>query len=243
MPELSIVIAAYNEERRLPGTMERLFQFLKETGITYEIIIVDDGSRDRTKFLLGEIARIRPEVRLFSHFPNRGRGFSIRKGVLLARGEVILEIDADGSVADEAIIRSVRYFREHPEIDVIIGSRRLSESKIILSQSFLRLFLGYGFWYLARILLGPWWITDFTLGFKMFRKNAARDVFSHQFDNYYVAEAEIIYVADKRGRKIQELPVIWTNHGDSRVHPFRDSVRSCKGILQILWRNRQEKYR
>lgn len=241
--DLSVVIAAYNEERRLPKTLERLFQFLKQAGIRYEIIIVDDGSRDRTKAVVEEIARTHPEISLISHFPNCGRGFSIREGVLAARGGIILETDADGSVADEAIIQGVRYFREHPEIDVIIGSRQLPESKIVFPQPFLRVFLGYGFWYLACFFLGPWRTTDFTLGFKMFRKDAARDIFLRQFDNHYVAEAEIVYVANKRGWKIQELPVTWTDHRDSRVHPFRDSARSFRGILQILWRNRQGKYR
>lgn len=242
MPELSIVIAAYNEERRLPKTLKRLFQFLQQAGVTYEVIIIDDGSRDRTRAVIEEIALVHPEVRLFSHFPNRGRGFSIKEGVLAARGGIILETDADLSVAPEAIMRGVGYFREHSEVDVIIGSRQLSESKILLPQPFLRAFLGYGFWYLARVLIGPWWITDFTLGFKMFRKDAAHDIFLHQFDNYYVAEAEIVYIAHKRGWKIQELPVTWTDHRDSRVHPFYDSIRSFKGVLQILWRSVRGRY-
>jgi dolichyl-phosphate beta-glucosyltransferase len=243
MVDLSIVIAAYNEEKRLPQTLERYFGYFKTAPHTYEIVIVDDGSRDRTKRVIEELAGIHPELRLLSHFPNRGRGVSIREGVLDAQGEIILETDADGSVDNEAIGRFLEYFKRRPEIDAIFGSRELPDSKVAKRQPWLRVFLGKGFIVLAKILFRLWGTTDFTLGFKMFRKEASQDVFSHQFDSHFLAEAEIVFVSHRRGWHTVELPVTWTDNRDSRVRPLRDSLRSLKGLSKVLWRDTQGKYK
>lgn len=243
MTDLSIVIAAYNEEKRLPQTLERLLRFLETSGLTYEFVFVNDGSADTTLTLIERYAQHHPFIKSMTHMPNQGRGFAIRKGVLAAQGDLILETDADGSVADEAITRFIDYFSAHPETDAIFGSRELPTSFIARKQPFLRVFLGYGFIYLARVLFWSWDTTDFTLGFKMFRKKTAHDVFSRQFSNHYVAEAEIVYVTKKRGWKIQELPVTWSDNRDSRVHPFRDSIRSFMGMTRILINAFAGKYR
>lgn len=242
MIDLSVVIAAYNEEKRLPQTLECYFGYLKTLPLVYEIVIVDDGSQDRTKKVVAELLRTHQELRLLSHFPNRGRGFSIRAGILAAQGNIVLETDADGSVDFEAIRRFLKHFQEHPEADVLIGSRELPDSKIARRQPPLRVFLGYGFIYLAKILFRLWRVSDFTLGFKMFRKNAAKDIFSHQFDNHFLAEAEIVFVSHRRGWNVAELPVIWSDNRDSKVRPFRDSLRSLKGLIKILWRDLKGKY-
>ena len=234
MIDLSIVIAAYNEETRLPATLDRLLRFLASSGLQWEIVLVDDGSRDNTLSLIQEYAARSPAIHVLTHTPNQGRGFAIRKGVLAAQGNLILETDADGSVADEAITRFINYFNTYPEIDAIFGSRELPASYIARKQPRLRVFLGLCFIYLARILFWAWHTTDFTLGFKMFRKKTAHDVFSHQFSNHYVAEAEIVFVTKTRGWRAHELPVTWSDNRDSRVHPFRDSFRSLAGMMRIL---------
>ncbi|MBI2096554.1 MAG: glycosyltransferase [Candidatus Sungbacteria bacterium] len=242
MPKLSIVIAAYNEEKRLPETLERLFGFLERASLSYEIVIVDDGSRDRTLELVKKRAETKPQLRYLTHFPNRGRGVSIREGVLASAGEFVLETDADGSVADEAILRFLKHFAEHPEIDAVFGSRELPGSRIARHQPILRIFLGQGFILLAKILFRMWCTTDFTLGFKMFRRRAATDIFQHQFDSHFLAEAEIAYVAKRRKWNVTELPVTWSDNRDSRVRPLRDSFRSFQGMIKILWRDVRGKY-
>ncbi len=239
---LSVVIAAFNEERRLPKTLERLFPYLGGLGVAYEVVIVDDGSRDGTKAAVEAMRQRHPELRLLSHFPNRGRGVSIREGVLAAAGDIILETDADGSTDFEAIGRFLDYFGSHPEVSVIFGSRELPDSKIARRQPLLRVFLGYGFIYLARVMLRSWQTTDFTLGFKMFRRAAAEDIFRRQYDDHYVAEAEIVYVARRRGWNPAELPVTWTDNRDSRVRPLRDSFRSFRGLCGIVMRSMRGKY-
>lgn len=240
--DLSIVIAAYNEESRLPKTLDRYFNYLENLAINYEIVVVDDGSRDRTRAVVEDLAKTHPRLRFLSHFPNRGRGFSVREGIKAAQGKIILETDADGSVDDEAIERFLEYFRNHPEINALFGSRELPDSKIAHRQPYLRVFLGKGFIYLAKLVFRLWKVTDFTLGFKMFRKEAAEDIFSHQFDDEFLAEAEIVFVAHRRCWKVAELPVIWTDNRDSRVKPLRDSLRSLKGLIKILWRDWRGKY-
>jgi dolichyl-phosphate beta-glucosyltransferase len=242
-PDLSIVIPAYNEESRLPRTLERLFVYMTALGRPYEIVISDDGSRDNTVPLVRELSATHPELCLISDGVNRGRGDAVKRGIAAATGAVILETDSDGSVADEAIGRFLSAFDADPSLDAVFGSRELPDSHIAVWQPFLRVFLGYGFLYLTRALFLMPRVTDFTLGFKMYRKEAARDIFTHQYDPFYVAEAEKVYVAHIRGHKSIELPVTWTDDPDSRVRPFRDTFRSLKGLAAIVGRRLAGKYR
>lgn len=233
MPQLSIVIAAYNEENRLPGTLARIESYLRTHAISYEFVIVNDGSNDNTLEWLNSYAISHPQVRILTHSPNQGRGASIRKGVLSAQGRYVLETDADGSVDDEAITRFLSYFDNNPTTDLLIGSRNLKGSAMPVQQPFLRIVLGWGFIYLSRLTFGMWHISDFTLGFKMMRHATSQAIFAVQKDNYFVAEAEIIYIAHLQGRSITELPVNWSDDRDSRVRAVRDSIRSLIGMAKV----------
>lgn len=235
-PYLSIVIPAYNEERRLPKTLERLFSYLGSLNTAYEIIVVDDGSRDGTVAFVTKQMQLHPELRLISDGVNRGRGAAVKRGISEARGELILESDSDGSVADEAIGRFIQAFKDDPELDAAFGSRELPDSKIVVWQPLSRVILGYGFLFLARGLFMMWHVTDFTLGFRMFRRAAAHRVYAHQYDHYYVAEAEKVFATRQLGFKSIELPVVWTDDPDSRIKPFRDTLRSLWGLWCVLWR-------
>lgn len=236
MIDFSVVIPAYNEARRLPQYLPVLLPYLDALGIPYEIVVVDDGSRDQTRAVVANFAAVNPRISLIAYSPNRGRGFAIRTGVAAARGNIILITDADGSVSCEAIGRFLTHLKGHSAIGAVFGSRELPDSLIVKSQPQLRRFLGVGFFYGARMILRVPGTTDFTLGFKMFRRACAEDVFSHQWDNQYVAEAEIVYSAYIRGWRATELPVIWTAHRDSRVRPLRDSLRALKGMFLVLAR-------
>lgn len=233
--KLSIVIPAYNEEKRLPRTLDKIIAYLSQyCKESYEIIIVDDGSRDRTAEIVGGYAKKYPFMHLIKKAGNAGRGAAVRDGIKEATGEIILETDADGSVEEEAILRFLNFFEKNKDVDVIIGSRNMAGAEILTPQPFLRVFLGYGFLYLARILFN-WSITDFTLGFKMFRQEAAKDIFAHQLDNQYLAEAEIVVVAGSRNWRLKELPVFWTDFRESKVHPLRDSWRSLSGMIKLFY--------
>lgn len=242
-PYLSVVIPAYNEERRLPPTLKKLFAYLPGLGKPFEIIVVDDGSRDGTADAVRRLQESCPELRLISDGVNRGRTPAMRRGIAEARGALVLETDSDGSVAEEAIGRAVAAFEHDAQLAAVFGSRELPSSRIVVWQPPLRVFLGYGFLYLTRLLFWMWQITDFALGFKMFRKDAAKDIFAHQYEPYVVAEAEIIYIAKVRKHKFIEIPVIWTDDADSRIRPLREIFRSLLGLLRILARSLIGKYR
>lgn len=241
--ELSIVIACYNEEKRIPATLHNLLLYLKQEAISHEVIIVDDGSRDLTREVVGGIAKMNQSVRLLSHFPNRGRGTSIKKGALASAGRFVLETDADGSTDQEAIGRFLAYLREHSDIAAAFGSRNLPASRMVKGKSLMRWFLGTCFIYIAKVVFMRPSVTDFTLGFKMFRRAAALDIFAHQYDNHFVAEAELVYVTKLRGYAMVELPVSWANQRDSRVKIVRESFRSLVGVAKVLLRRIQGRYR
>ncbi len=242
MKDFSIVIAVYNEINRLPKTLDRLLAYMRSRKETFEILIVNDGSRDGTENFVNEFSKRNQEIRLLSHFPNRGRGSSIREGVLAANGKIILETDADNSVDNEAIGRFLNEFYSDNKLMVMFGSREMKGSVITKKQPFLRVFLGKGFIFVARALFWMWGIHDFTLGFKMFRMEAAQDIFKYQYDNYYTAEAEIVFLSRKRGWKYLEMPVTWTDDKDSRIYPFLDSMRSMLGMLKVLGNYFQGRY-
>ena len=234
--KLSIIIPAFNEQNRLPPTLHRLFRYLPGLGCSYEIIVADDGSIDQTVEMVRQLQNQDKNLVLVSDGINRGRGEAVRIGVSKARGDLILVTDADGSVADEAIGRFVAAFDSDAELQAVFGSREMRGAVILGAQPYMRWLLGYVFIYLSRLLFSLWHVTDFTLGFKMFRLAAARDIFAHQYDPFFLAEAELVYVAHIRRHRNIELPVAWTDSSDSKVNPLRDVGRSLIGLLQILYR-------
>lgn len=234
--KLSIIIPAFNEQNRLPPTLHRLFRYLPGLGCSYEIIVADDGSIDQTAELVRQLQNQDKNLVLVSDGINRGRGEAVRIGVSKAQGDLILVTDADGSVADEAIGRFVAAFDSDAELQAVFGSREMRGAVILGAQPYMRWLLGYVFIYLSRLLFSLWHVTDFTLGFKMFRLAAARDIFAHQYDPFFLAEAELVYVAHIRRHRNIELPVAWTDSSDSKVDPLRDVGRSLIGLLQILYR-------
>jgi len=240
--KLSIIIPAFNEQNRLPPTLHRLFRYLPGLGCSYEIIVADDGSVDQTAELVRQLQNQNVNLVLVSDGINRGRGEAVRIGVSKAQGDLILVTDADGSVADEAIGRFVAAFDSDAELQAVFGSREMRGAVILGAQPYMRWLLGYVFIYLSRLLFSLWHVTDFTLGFKMFRLAAARDIFAHQYDPFFLAEAELVYVAHIRRHRNIELPVAWTDSSDSKVNPLRDVGRSLIGLLQILYRRFTGRY-
>ena len=231
--ELSIIVPAYNEEKRLPPTLKRVLEFLTEhyKG-TYELLVIDDGSDDGTSKSAEVFIASYPNLRLVRYPQNKGRGAAVRQGVGMANGDIILEMDADGSVDEEAIVRFVEYMHGHPDVQMLIGSRNIQGSRIVRRQSVLRIVLGYTFFALACVLFG-WDFRDRVNGFKMFRKAAANDIFALQHGTGFLAEAEVVVIAERRNWKYELLPVSWTDYRDSRIHPFKESWRSFWGMFDI----------
>lgn len=233
---LSIVIPSYNEERRLPPTLTRLFEILPEHyGDSFEILIVNDGGTDGTREALGPLLEKHATLRWIDMPQNGGRGVAVREGVRQAKGDLILETDADGSVDPEAIPRFTTFLQEHPDIDMVIGSRNIEGSRLVRRQPRLRTMFGYLFLTLAAIMF-QWSYRDRINGFKMFRRHVAIDICSRQRETAYLAEAEIVIIAERRGWKYELLPVSWTDHPDSKIKPFREAVRSLRGMVAMFFR-------
>lgn len=236
--DLSIIIPAYNEQKRLPPTLKRVLDFLHgHYHGTFEIIVVDDGSEDETSQSVELFIHQYPYVRLVRLGRNQGRGIAVREGISLSEGDLILEMDADGSVNEEAIVRFLEYMDAHSDISMLIGSRNIEGSRILCRQPLLRRALAGVFFTLAWMMFN-WDFKDRVNGFKMFRKSTANDIFRHQQEIGFLAEAELVVIAEHREWKYELLPVLWTDNRDSRIKPLRESWRSFWGMFAIFKRVR-----
>jgi dolichyl-phosphate beta-glucosyltransferase len=230
MIELSVVIPAYNEERRLPRTLESVYQYLSGRGRSFEIVVVDDGSHDRTCDLVLEYAREHPEIRIRSYQPNRGKGFAVRVGILSARGETILIDDADGSSPIEEVERLEAALAEGA--DLAIGSRAKPDSSRKVQALVYRKFIGNTFNAIVQRLLLPG-IFDTQCGFKLFKRQAARDIFSVNRIDGFGFDVEVLYIARLRSYKITELAINWTNVEGSKVNVLFDSPKMLLEVLNV----------
>jgi dolichyl-phosphate beta-glucosyltransferase len=230
MIELSVIIPAYNEERRLPRTLNSVYDFLSKRGRSFEILVVDDGSHDRTTDIVLEYAKDRPEVRVKSYQPNRGKGFAVRVGMLSARGETILIDDADGSSPIEEVDRLESALAQGA--DLAIGSRAKPDNSRKVQTLLHRKFIGNTFNAIVQSLLLPG-IYDTQCGFKLFKRQAARDIFSVNRIDGFGFDVEVLYIAKMRSYKIVELAINWTNVEGSKVNVLVDSPKMLIEVLNV----------
>lgn len=208
---LSVVIPAFNEEQRLPGTLATILPFLRSRGETFEVVVVDDGSRDRT----AEVAALAgPEVRVLKNPGNRGKGYSVRNGMLNALGAWRLMSDADLSTPIEELERLKAALTDGAEI--AIASRAVSGANLEKRQSIMRETSGRFFNLLVRTLHLPG-IKDTQCGFKLFSAAAARAAFTEGTLDGFAFDVEALVLARRAGFKITEVPVTWRNDEQSRV--------------------------
>ncbi|APG25734.1 dolichyl-phosphate beta-glucosyltransferase [Syntrophotalea acetylenica] len=227
---ISIVVPAYNEEKRLQLTLPALFNQIKEYFSRFEIVVVDDGSTDRTADIVMSFARKHERVRLIRYEQNRGKGCAVRTGVLAAKGDLILFSDADLSTAFEEVLK----LREALETgaDVAIGSRATRQTVIEKRQPLYRVVMGKTFNKFVQLLATPG-IFDTQCGFKLFTRAAAMDLFRDCRIDGFGFDVEVLFLARKRGLVIREIGVRWLNSPDSKVHPVIDSARMLRDLLVI----------
>jgi len=232
---LSVVIPAYNEEARLGDTLERIIAYLRGQGWSFEIIVVDDGSQDRTL----EVARAKlvdVPHQVVRNEPNRGKGYSVRRGMLLARGKYVLFSDADLSTPIEEVEKLLTALEEGAE--VAIGSRGLAESRIEIHQPWLREHLGKLFNLFIRLfVLGG--IRDTQCGFKCFRREVVGPIFQRQTVERWGFDVELLLLARKLGYRIAEVPVRWINSPDTRIRAGRDGLVMVWDALRAKRRHRR----
>ena len=226
MPYLSIVIPAYYDSSRIIKTLERISGYLKSKKITAEIIVVDDGSADGTADVVRRFSE--KGVKLISNGANRGKGHAVREGMLAAKGGWILFSDADLSTPIEELDR----FFEHADWDIIIASRALKGSRIIVHQPPHRELGGKLINLFVRLLALPG-IKDTQCGFKLFRKECAQKIFTRQTLHGWSFDAEVLFIGKKLGCRILELPVRWENDADTKVKPFRAGFRMIADLVKI----------
>lgn len=232
-PELSIIIPAFNEEKRLGDTLARICDYLTSRSPAFagtEIIVVDDGSTDGTARLAREWSRSIPCVRVVSIGTNRGKGHSVQRGMLQARGRIALFTDADLSSPIEECERLFAAIRAGN--DVAIGSRAIDRTLIAVHQSRFREVAGIIFNRLVRVFTGLS-IEDTQCGFKVFRLPACRIIFDQQRIAGFGFDPEILFLARRHGLRIAEVPVRWSHHPATKVHVYRDSVEMLLDLLRI----------
>jgi len=241
MPEirLSVVIPAWNEERRIGPSLARSVAVLARLVPRHEVLVVDDGSRDNTLAAARAAAGEAHAFRGLVNARNLGKGGAVRRGMLEARGEHVLFCDADESTPMAMLERFLPYLEEGRP--VVIGTRKNREAIIDRHQPWLREHMGKGFTLLAQALAGVR-VTDFTCGFKVFRRDAAREIFARQTGLNWSFDAEILFLARHLGYAITEVPVTWSNDEDTRVRLLRDTAGSLKGLLHIAARRARGAY-
>lgn len=234
-PELSIIIPAYNEERRLPRALGLIGEYLAGRGMLSgeaEIIVVDDGSTDATARITEEWTRQLSSLRLISNGENRGKGYSVRHGMLEARGRVALFTDADLSAPIEQADKLFAALKSGYE--VAIGSRAIDRSLIAVHQARLRELAGIIFNWLVRLITGlPF--QDTQCGFKAFLREPSRIVFEQQRIERFGFDPEVLFLAKRHGLRTAEIPVRWAHDPATKVHVVRDSLLMFGDLIYIRW--------
>lgn len=225
-----MIVPAYNEQDRIVPTLERLREYLSAQNYTWTVTVVSDGSKDATPQLVGEFAAQNPGFSLLAYSPNRGKGYAVRKGMLEIEGELLLFSDADLAAPIEEVEKLL------PAVDagadVAIGSRPLKESNLEIRQPLYRELLGRAF-NMAVQLLAIKGIKDTQCGFKVFKRDVARDVFSRCKLDGFSFDFEALLIARDLGYQIAEVPIRWRHQEGSKVVLMRDGPRMIRDLVKL----------
>lgn len=240
-PSLSIVVPAYNEEAGIGETLDQLTAYMAATGLSHEIVVVDDGSTDGTAEVAREKSRAAPAIRVIGLERNEGKGSAVRRGVMESRGEVVAFIDADLPYEMQNLGNAVAVVQSGGA-DIAIGGRDLAASERDPSYPPLRNLLGRGFSWIVRALLVRD-IPDTQCGMKAFSMHAARVLFSESKLRGFGFDFEVLFLARKYGFRIERIPVSMSHRHGSKVRLFRDSVRMLVDVFRVRYWNRVQAYR
>lgn len=230
--DLTVVIPAYNEGGRIAPGLTRAVAYLRGRGLSYELLVVDDGSRDNTVEVASAFAG--EGVRVIRQEKNRGKGAAIKAGVLASRGDRVLLSDADFSTPIEEIEKLEARLEKTP---VVIGSRGLADSEVQQHQPFYRELMGKTFNRIIRVL-GVRGLRDTQCGFKLLEGDLARSLCSDLTIDGFAYDVELLWLAQRRGHRIGEVGVVWVNSPDSRVDPIRSSLSMFRDVILIRLRHR-----
>lgn len=237
-PYLSVVLPAYNEEARIAPSLERRYKYLEAQDYSYEVLVVNDGSTDKTREIVKEKIKNWSHFRLEGYKVNKGKGYATKYGILKARGEWRLFMDVDESVPLNEIEGFWPYKKDY---EIIIGSRYTEGGKITKKQPLIRRIISRGGNLLTQIFIARG-IKDTQCGFKLFSENAATEIFPLQTMERWSFDMELIAIAKKHGYKIREVPVIWKEEEGSRLRAVKASARALKDLFVIFWNKIIGKY-
>ena len=238
-PDLSIIIPSFNEEQRLPDTLRKIAAYVRERRPDTEVIVVDDGSTDKTATVARSYQARIPLLRVLSNGTNRGKGFSVRHGSLEARGNIVLFTDADLSSPIEEGEKLLARLATH---DVAIGSRAVDRSLIEAHQSAFRESAGIVFNRIVRIILRLPFV-DTQCGFKAFRRERCRIIFEQQTIERFGFDPELLYLARHHGLSTIEVPVRWAHSPATKVSMLKDSAQMFLDVFVIRWNALRGRYR
>ncbi len=236
-PFLSVVIPAYNEERRIVATLRQVLDYLSAQSYTSEVVVVDDGSTDSTAKLVEGLRTGTPALHLLRE-PHRGKGHAVKAGMLTARGQYRFLCDADLSMPIEQVARFLPPQRQ--DYDIAIGSREVAGARRI-GEPGRRHPMGRVFNFTVRLLAVPG-INDTQCGFKCFRDQVAEVLFPKQTLDGFGFDVEILFLSRKLQMKLVEVPVDWYYRSESKVRPFRHSLSMLREVLQVRWNWRRGRY-
>lgn len=231
MKKLSVIIPAFNEEQRICNTLLLVCDFLKNQAYDYEILIVNDGSTDKTEEVIKHNFANNSKIKIITHVPNKGKGYAVKQGILNATGDISLYMDADNSTPITHLPNMLQKIESG--YDVVIGSIEAQGASIIENSQYYRRFVGHWSKYLIRVVAGLWEIKDTQRGFKVFKTEIAKQIFSKMSISGFAFDVELLVIAKKMNCKILEVPVIWNNSSGSTV-----TVKSYFQVLKDLFQIR-----
>ena len=236
-PLLSIVIPAYNEEKRLPTSLAQIVEFVEKQEYSVEVIVVNNNSRDRTSEIARTFAETHDYLRVLDE-PRQGKGAAVKTGMEAGEGAYLFICDADLSMP----IAEVSKFLppERDDYDVAIASREAPGARRVGEPEYRHL-MGRVFNFIVRVLAIPR-IHDTQCGFKCFRRDVAKDVFRFQTIDGWAFDVEVLFIALKRGYKLIEVPITWYYMPQSRVSPIRDSISMVVEVLRVRWNGWRGRY-
>lgn len=230
-PYLSVILPAYNEEARIVPSLEKRHDYLEKQNYSYEVLIVNDGSTDKTKELVLEKIKDWSHFKLIDNKVNKGKGAVVKQGMLAAQGSWRLFMDVDESVTINEIERLWPYTKDY---QIVIGSRYTAGGKITRKQPLIRRIISRGGNLLIQILVA-WGIKDTQCGFKLFSAAAAKEIFPRQTMERWSFDMELVAIAKRHGYKIKEVPVIWQEQKGSRLRAVKAAGRALRDVFAIKW--------
>jgi dolichyl-phosphate beta-glucosyltransferase len=225
--QVSVVIPAYNESANIERSLSAILYYLNHKNYDFEVIVVNDGSKDDTLELAKKFL---PEIKIIENLGNKGKGYTVKNGILNANKENVLFLDADLATPIEEIEKALKYIDDYP---IVIGSRNLKDSVILTAQPFYRQLMGKTFALLARVIAGIK-VKDSQCGFKMMKREAAQKIFPKITINGWCFDVELLFLAQLKNYKIKEIPVRWIdNAATTKIKPFKSSFEMLRDLLKV----------